>query len=70
MSEIFRGARYTLGGLIVLTVWSIGMVEIVQWRMDYKADADDASLVRFGPGPDASDADVRRYHELRDKTKE
>jgi hypothetical protein len=70
MSEIFRGARYTFGGLIVATLWSLGMVEFVEWKLGYNADqmaielaADDKSLMRFGPDPDASDAEVQRYNE-------
>lgn len=70
MSEVMRGARYALGGLIVMTVWSIGMVEFYQWKLDYQASqtveevaADDA-LRRFGPGESASQATIDRYLEL------
>lgn len=66
MSEVFSGARYTFGGLVVMTLWSLGMMEVVQWKLDYQADTDDAALMKVGPGPDANDADVRRYHELMD----
>ncbi len=71
MSEILKGARYTLGGLMVLTVWTVGMVEFAQWKLDYQADhqtveqaASDAALLRFGPGTGASQATIDRYFEL------
>lgn len=72
MSEIFSGARYTLGGLIVLTLWSLGMVQFVEWKMGVEADyqsaediASDEALIQFAPGSNASDETRRRYHELR-----
>ena len=34
MSEVLRGARYALGALTVMTVWSIGLGLIVEWRWE------------------------------------
>lgn len=71
MSEVFRGARYTLGGLIVLTLWSIGAVQFVEWKLEMQANhqtveeiATDDALLRFGPGANASDAAVERYMDM------
>ena len=68
MSEVLSGARYTFGALVVLTLWSIGMVQVVEWKLDYSAAQmteemaeSDRSLLRFGPDPGEGD----RYHELR-----
>jgi hypothetical protein len=72
MSEILSGARYTLGGLLVLTLWSLCLVEFLLWKIDpstdiptYDQKADDSALLRFGPEASASEATVQRYHELR-----
>lgn len=72
MSEVLSGARYTLGAMVVLTLWTIGMVQFAQWKMGVEADcqsvediASDAALLQFAPGPNASDETRRRYHELR-----
>mgnify|MGYP003148337060 CR=1 FL=1 len=79
MSEILKGARYTFGGLMVLTVWSFAMVEFAQWKLDYQANhqtaeqiASDDALLRFGPGENASEATVQRYFDLmvEEKSKE
>lgn len=67
MSEILSGARYTLGALVVLTLWSIGMVQFAQWKMEYQSVeeiASDAALLRFGPGVNASEAKVERYFDM------
>ena len=71
MSEVLSGARYTFGALVVLTVWSIGMVQFAEWKLDNGPDisaaekaADDDALRRFGPGANASDATVERFMEM------
>lgn len=72
MSEVFSGARYTFGGLIVMTLWTIGMVEFAQWKLDMQAThqsvediESDEALLQFAPGSNASDETRNRYHELR-----
>lgn len=61
MSEILSGARYTLGSLVVLTLWSIGAVQFAQWKLESRSEAMAAeaaeyqksaydALRRFGPG--------------------
>lgn len=76
MSEILSGARYTLGALVVLTLWSIGMVQFAQWKMENRSEAMDAeaaeyqdmvddALLRLGPDHDASDETRSRYHDLK-----
>ena len=61
MNEIMRGARYTFGGLVVMTAWSIGAVQFVEWKLERQADSlaaeDEAhektdydAMRRFGPG--------------------
>ncbi len=77
MSEILSGARYTLGGLIVLTLWSIGAVQFVEWRLERQAaevvevqaaedalalDANNRFLMEHGYPHDASNEDIRRHH--------
>jgi hypothetical protein len=34
MSEILSGARYTFGGLVVLTLWSLVALQVVEWRLE------------------------------------
>ena len=76
MSEVLSGARYTFGALVVLTLWSIGVVQFVEWKLERQAEAlaaevaahedmaDDA-LLRLGPDRGASDETRARYYELK-----
>ena len=34
MSEVLSGARFTLGGLIVMTLWSIGVAKVYEHRIE------------------------------------
>lgn len=69
MNEILRGARYTFGALVVLTLWSIGAAEFVEWRWEQRVDAEiavqvdvDEGLLRMGPG--LNPFEQRRYERL------
>jgi hypothetical protein len=75
MSEILSGARYTFGGLVVLTLWSLVAVQVVEWRLDNaveqveaeaeaRASRSDEVLMRLGPDIDSNASTVRRYNEL------
>lgn len=61
MSEIMSGARYTFGALVVLTMWSVGAVQFVEWKLERQAEAvaaeaeayekaDYDAIRRLGPG--------------------
>jgi hypothetical protein len=62
MSEILSGARYTFGGLLVLTAWSFCAVKVYEARVDAHVDAmvtaqadADRALMEFGPAADGSE---------------
>ena len=70
MSEIFSGARYTLGGLVVLSLWGFIAVKFYEAETKVYADAladelakSDAALLRFGPSIHI-ESEMRRYDEL------
>ena len=63
MSEILRGARYTVGVLMVLTVWTIGMMEFAQWKAGAEGREQDRIESRFAKefeawGPSSGDDKV------------
>ncbi len=70
MSEILSGARYTFGGLVVMTLWTIGMVQFVEWKMEMQAaeavekNATHDELRRFGLPKNANKATADRYLEM------
>lgn len=76
MNEILSGARYTFGALVVLTLWSIGAVQFVEWKIERQAedladelsaheDMVDDALLRLGPDRGANDETRERYYELK-----
>ena len=69
MSEVLSGARYTFGGLLVLTAWSFCAVKVYEARVDAHVDAmvtaqsdTDRLLLKWGPGD--SEVERLRYNEL------
>lgn len=71
MNEILRGARYTFGALVVMTLWSISMALFVEWQWNWQVDsaidkmnAYESALLKYGPGDMSTPEDVRRYHEM------
>lgn len=61
MSEIFSGARYTFGGLVVVTLWSLAMVQVVEWRLGSddraKAKVEERFTKEFEPWDDGPSAE-------------
>lgn len=62
MNEILRGARYTFGGLVVMTAWSFCAVKVYEARMDAHVDAMataqseySRALMELGPAADGSE---------------
>ena len=71
-SDVKRGASFTLGSLVVMTMW-LGLAQLaIEWKLDYDVQLaaseqaeSDAALLKWHPGRNASDATVERYHMLR-----
>ena len=77
MSEVLSGARYTLGALVVLTLWSVGMAKAYEYRIEsviaeavesqaaddaLALDADDRFLREHGYPRGSSNEDIQRHH--------
>lgn len=71
-SDVKRGASFTLGSLIMATIW-LGLAQIaIDWKRDYDIQLEaseqaesDAALLKWHPGRNASEATIERYHWLR-----